>query len=109
MTQSYSYFEQFSSFIVWAVKRESNSENIDHYLDDFFFAGSGGTNDWQVLLGQYCIPNKSKEPGYIGRSQNANLISDFAQRAFSPKRCTIEMALSNGEYWTVDRWLYIRV
>ena len=53
LSQSYSYFEQLFSFIVWAVKRESNSENIDHYLDDFFFAGSGGTNDCQVLLGQF--------------------------------------------------------
>jgi hypothetical protein len=39
-----------------------------------------------------------EEPGYIGRSLNADLISGFEQRAFSPKRCTIEMALSNGEY-----------
>ena len=31
-----------------------------------------------------CIPNKSKEPGYIGRSLSADLISDFAQRAFPP-------------------------
>ena len=50
LSQSCSYFEIFCSFIDWAVKRESNSENIDHYLDDFFFAGSAGTNDCQVLL-----------------------------------------------------------
>jgi hypothetical protein len=50
LSQSCSYFEKNSSFIDWSVKRESNSENIDHYLDDFFFAGSAGTNDCQVLL-----------------------------------------------------------
>ena len=50
LSQSCSYFEKCSSFIDWAVKRESNSENIDHYLNDFSFAGSAGTNDSQVLL-----------------------------------------------------------
>jgi hypothetical protein len=61
LSQSYSYFEQFSSFIDWSVKRESNSENIDHYLDDFFFAGSGGTNDCQVLLGQFVLDASRKK------------------------------------------------
>lgn len=45
LTQSCSYFETFSSFLEWAIKKESNSENIDHYLDDFFFAGQSGTED----------------------------------------------------------------
>ena len=45
LSQSCSYFEKCSSFIDWVVKRESNSENIDHYLNDFVFAGSAGTND----------------------------------------------------------------
>ena len=53
LSQNCSYFEKGFSFIDWAVKRESNSENIDHYLDDFFFAGSAGTNDCQVLLDSF--------------------------------------------------------
>jgi hypothetical protein len=53
LSQSCSYFEKFYSFIDWVVKRESNSENIDHYLDDFFFAGSAGTIDCHVLLDNF--------------------------------------------------------
>ena len=37
-SESCSYFEKFSTFIEWVVKHETNSEDIDHYLDDFYFA-----------------------------------------------------------------------
>ena len=36
------YFEKFSSFIEWVVRKESNSNKIIHYMDDFFFCGSEG-------------------------------------------------------------------
>jgi hypothetical protein len=32
------------------LQRESNSENLDHYLDDFFFAGKANSNDCQSLM-----------------------------------------------------------
>jgi hypothetical protein len=32
-------FEQFSTFLQWAVTHETNTDNLDHYLDDLFFAG----------------------------------------------------------------------
>ena len=32
-------FEKFSSFLEWVVKSQAGHENVDHYLDDFLFAG----------------------------------------------------------------------
>jgi hypothetical protein len=41
---SCSKFEKFSTFLHWlTTTKESNSENLDHYLDDFFFAGKAHT------------------------------------------------------------------
>ena len=36
------YFETFSTFLEWAGKRESGSDNISHYVDDFIFVSSAG-------------------------------------------------------------------
>ena len=33
------FFEMFSTFLEWAVKYESNSELVTHYVDDFCFVG----------------------------------------------------------------------
>lgn len=43
-------FEKFSTFVQYAVSKYSNSDNIDHYLDDFFFAGKGAKNDRAELI-----------------------------------------------------------
>ena len=32
-------FNQFSTFLHWLVEKKSGSKNLDHYLDDFIFAG----------------------------------------------------------------------
>lgn len=44
-SQSCYYFETFSTFIEWVVKSKSNSDNVDHYLDDFFFVGKAETDE----------------------------------------------------------------
>ena len=49
-SQSCSYFETCSSFIEWTVKSEADSDNVDHYLDDFFFVGESNTNQYQNLM-----------------------------------------------------------
>lgn len=36
---SCSSFEKCSTFLHWTVQYESKSNNLDHYLDDFLFAG----------------------------------------------------------------------
>ena len=33
------FFNQFSTFFHWLVEKKSGSKNLDHYLDDFIFAG----------------------------------------------------------------------
>jgi hypothetical protein len=40
-------------FIHWLVCFKSNSKNVDHYLDDFFFAGEAGTNNCTNLMNQF--------------------------------------------------------
>ena len=52
-SQSCSYFETFSTFLEWAVKKESGSKDVDHYLDDFFFAGKEGTENCKVLMDSF--------------------------------------------------------
>ena len=47
---SCSTFEKFSSFLDWKARQMANSENLDHYLDDFFFGGKKNTNDCQFLM-----------------------------------------------------------
>lgn len=47
---SCSTFEKFSTFLQFELKRRTNSQNIDHYLDDFFFAGSPSSNSCQYLM-----------------------------------------------------------
>lgn len=43
-------FESFSTALHWYVKKESNSENILHYLDDFLFGGVSVPECKEVLI-----------------------------------------------------------
>ena len=43
-------FEKFSTFLHWAVAAKSGLDTLDHYLDDFIFAGSNLTNDCAKLM-----------------------------------------------------------
>ena len=43
-------FEKFSCFLEWLVKEKAKSESVLHYLDDFLFAGSEGSNNCQLLM-----------------------------------------------------------
>lgn len=47
---SCSTFEHFSTFIHWLVSQEHGSQNLDHYLDDFFFAGESNTDNCKRLM-----------------------------------------------------------
>ena len=49
-------FEQFPTFIHWLVSYKSGNDNLDHYLDDFIFAGLSDANDCQLLLDTFtCV------------------------------------------------------
>jgi hypothetical protein len=37
----------------WFVQEEHGLKNLDHYLDDFFFAGEAGTNNCTNLMNQF--------------------------------------------------------
>lgn len=43
-------FENFSTFLEWLVKKESGKESVDHYLDDFLFAGAFQSSDCAFLM-----------------------------------------------------------
>jgi hypothetical protein len=43
-------FERFSSFLHWLVQDTSGIETLDHYLDDFIFAGSEFNNNRKILM-----------------------------------------------------------
>lgn len=46
-------FEKFSSFIHWVVKNETQLDTLDHYLDDFIFAGGISSNDCYILMTKF--------------------------------------------------------
>ncbi|XP_063426544.1 uncharacterized protein LOC134710223 isoform X1 [Mytilus trossulus] len=52
-SESNCLFKKFSTFIQWAVMTESNSDNLDHYLDDFLFAGKSNTEDCKNLMNSF--------------------------------------------------------
>jgi hypothetical protein len=66
-------FEKFSTALQFAVSKHGKSNNLDHYLDDFFFAGKSSTNDCLELMSAFeyvCndirIPiNKNKSEGPV--------------------------------------------
>ena len=41
---------QYSTFIHWLVSQEHGSQNLDHYLDAFFFAGESNTDNCKRLM-----------------------------------------------------------
>ena len=48
------YFEMFSTFIEWVVKREMGTEGVSHYCDDFLFIGlKEGHRSCQRVVNQF--------------------------------------------------------
>ena len=43
-------FETFSKFLHWLVSQDQDSNNLDYYLDDFFFVGRPHTNECADLM-----------------------------------------------------------
>ena len=52
-SESCSLFEQISTFVQWVIMKESESKNIDHYLDEFFLLGESNTLDCQNLMNNF--------------------------------------------------------
>ena len=43
-------FEKFATFIQWVVKEKVGLDTLEHYLDDFIFAGRNQTGDCKKLM-----------------------------------------------------------
>lgn len=48
------YFEKFSTYLEWAVRRETRSSSVTHSLDDFFFVGPADSDGCSFLLNTFC-------------------------------------------------------
>ena len=49
-SMSCSIFENFSTFVHWLTVKQSGLQSMEHYLDDFIFAGKAGTSDCLNLM-----------------------------------------------------------
>jgi voltage-gated potassium channel Kch len=55
-------FEQFSTFLQWAVTHETTTDYLDNYLDGFFFAGEATKNACNFsILSCGILTNNSSE------------------------------------------------
>ena len=48
-------FERFSTFLEYCTRKVSNTPHILHYLDDFFFAGRGQSNECAHALTSFIV------------------------------------------------------
>lgn len=65
-------FEKLATFLHWLTVKRSGLETLDHYLDDFLFAGAANTNNCTYLMNcfmdickEICVPlaeNKTEGP-----------------------------------------------
>ena len=47
---SCSLFEKFATFLHWVVQSKTDLDTLDHYLDDFIFAGANGSGNCALLM-----------------------------------------------------------
>jgi hypothetical protein len=94
-------FEKFATFIQFCVSKKANSNNIDHFLDDFFFAAKN-RNQCQILLDAFdsiCydmgIPvNDEKTEGPTTKMEYLGLEIDTAEGTIKVPSDKIEKAKS---------------
>lgn len=55
---SCSLFEKFATFLHWVVQKLSGLDTLDHYLDDFIFAGASSNNHCSVLMNTFLSVSK---------------------------------------------------
>lgn len=46
-------WETFATFLHWLTQYKTGLDTLDHYLDDFIFAGKGGSQDCAILMTQF--------------------------------------------------------
>lgn len=50
LSLSCALFEKFSTFIQWLIIYQTNIDSLEHYLDDFLFAGEKGSKTCLTLI-----------------------------------------------------------
>ena len=48
-------WETFATFLHWLAESKSGINTLDHYLDDFIFAGKMGSQDCAILMSQFMM------------------------------------------------------
>jgi hypothetical protein len=88
---------------------ESGLHEIDHYLDDFLFAGADKTSNCSHLSIKYQLPilnpSKSNSPRYIGNNQNADFTSIFEHCALKPSFLIITTAIADDKTEGPSTWI----
>lgn len=89
---SCSTFETFSTFLHWLTTKESNSENLDHYLDDFFFAGTANSNDCQSLMTTFVnICNKLQVPIADEKTEGPTCVMEYLGLTIDTQEMTVKI------------------
>ena len=89
---SCSTFEKFSTFLHWLTTKESNSENLDHYLDDFFFAGKVNSNDCQSLMTTFInICKKLQVPIADEKTEGPTCVMEYLGLTIDTREMTVKI------------------
>ena len=89
---SCSTFEKNSTFLHWLTTKESNSENLDHYLDDFFFAGKANSNDCQSLMTTFInICKKLQVPIADEKTEGPTCVMEYLGLTIDTREMTVKI------------------
>jgi hypothetical protein len=89
---SCSTFENFSTFLHWLTTKESNSGNLDQYLDDFFFAGKANSNDCQSLMITFInICNKLQVPIADEKTEGPTCVMEYLGLTIDIREMTVKI------------------
>jgi hypothetical protein len=87
-----STFEKCSTFLNWLTTKESHSENLDHYLDDFFFAGKANSNDCQSLMTAFVnICNKLRVPIADEKTEGRTCVMEYLGLTIDTREMTVKI------------------
>jgi hypothetical protein len=83
----------FSTFLNWLTTKESHSENLDHYLDDFFFAGKANSNDCQSLMTAFVnICNKLRVPIADEKTEGPTCVMEYLGLTIDTREMTVKIS-----------------
>lgn len=85
-------WEHFAKFLDWLTKKEAKSNNLDHFLDDYFFAGKFGTNECQILMDTFTtICQRLNVPIAEEKTEGPKCIMEYLGLIINTNDMTIEI------------------